>query len=314
MKIFKLCEKDKDSVKIVEGFLKKREEKCVQLCANFRKSLENIFVIFDEEFFSEIKDENIVAVFYVTKTFLFCFSENYLSKSFAPVCSRDGEAGSDRNNVRTPNVSERRNTGILEKTLRPFLLEKKIKVLSGEKSGCDFIKSIFEEKFVPFQVNSYDFFVLNEKPNFFDEKLSCGDEIRRCTSFDFDSLIDLQRRYLQEEVAPEKKIVSEVEVSASLKQIFESQLIFGGFSDGEIVSKANTNAIGWNFIQIGGVYTNPLYRRNGFAFCLVYELCNRIYKSQKKSCLFVKCKNEAAKSLYKKIGFCSDGKYEIVYY
>ena len=84
--------------------------------------------------------------------------------------------------------------------------------------------------------------------------------------------------------------------------------------DGDIVAKANTNAIGINCVQIGGVYTHPLYRRNGYAGALVQALCNRAVQARRKPVLFVKEKNTPAFNLYQKLGFEECGRYTIVYY
>jgi predicted GNAT family acetyltransferase len=103
-------------------------------------------------------------------------------------------------------------------------------------------------------------------------------------------------------------------VDISLRQILKNQLCFALTSDGDIVAKANTNAIGINCIQIGGVYTHPLYRRNGYAGALVQALCNRALRSGKQPVLFVKEKNMPAFALYQKIGFAECGRYAIAYY
>ena len=120
--------------------------------------------------------------------------------------------------------------------------------------------------------------------------------------------------YMAKEVAPQGKQITDLEASAQLKSILKDQLCFALYSDGEIVSKANTNAIGFNYVQLGGVYTHPLYRKNYYAWHLVYTICQRVLKTGRKLSLFVKEKNNPAIMLYKRIGFVETGTYIIGYF
>ncbi len=148
------------------------------------------------------------------------------------------------------------------------------------------------------------------------EKLSCDDEIQRFSSPETDTelLLQLQKMYMAKEVAPAGKQVTDLEATAQLKSILKDQLCFALLTDGEIVSKANTNAIGFDYVQLGGVYTHPLYRKNYYAWHLVYTICTRVLKSGRKISLFVKEKNNPAHQLYQRIGFVQSGKYEIAYF
>jgi predicted GNAT family acetyltransferase len=129
-----------------------------------------------------------------------------------------------------------------------------------------------------------------------------------------ETLHPLQKDYMKEEVAVPGRPITDAEVAIALRQILKNQLCFALTVDGDIVAKANTNAIGINKVQIGGVYTHPLYRRNGYAAALVAALSNRAIRSGKEPVLFVKEKNMPAFSLYQKIGFAECGRYAIAYY
>ena len=144
--------------------------------------------------------------------------------------------------------------------------------------------------------------------------LSGGEEIIRCTEHDMEILHPLQKDYMKEEVAVPGRALTDAEVDISLRQILKNQLCFALTVDGDIVAKANTNAIGINKVQIGGVYTHPLYRRNGYAGALVQALCNRALRAHKTPVLFVKEKNMPAFNLYRKLGFEECGHYAIAYY
>ena len=147
-----------------------------------------------------------------------------------------------------------------------------------------------------------------------DIQLSGGEEIIRCTEHDMEILHPLQKDYMKDEVAVPGRQLTDAEVDMTLRQILKNQLCFALTVDGDIVAKANTNAIGINKVQIGGVYTHPLYRRNGYAGALVIALSNRALRSGKQPVLFVKEKNMPAFSLYQKIGFEECGLYAIAYY
>ena len=158
---------------------------------------------------------------------------------------------------------------------------------------------------------------LSKLSNFSDfsaQNLYNDDFIMRCTENDMENLFEIERNYLQDEVAVRGQKVSDAEVSMRLRQILKNQLYFALISDDRIVSKAYTNAIGKNWIQIGGVYTLFQFRQNGYAALTVSTLCKRILQAHKNISLFVKTKNLPAQQLYKKIGFSFHSDYKIVYF
>ena len=209
----------------------------------------------------------------------------------------------------------------------PYLMKKPVRCISGEKSTTDFLIDVFA-------TGSFD--KLNQPAQVYDYKmmrwpytavasppstgagtvttLSGGEEIIRCTEHDMEILHPLQKDYMKEEVAVPGRAITDAEVDISLRQILKNQLCFALTVDGDIVAKANTNAIGINCVQIGGVYTHPLYRRNGYAGALVQALSNRAIRSGKRPVLFVKEKNTPAFNLYRKLGFEENGRYTIAYY
>ena len=202
----------------------------------------------------------------------------------------------------------------------PYLMKKPVRCISGEKKATDFLIRIFSN---PAQVYDYKMMrwlsdksqVVSIRPSDYSTTcLSGGEEIIRCTEHDMEILHPLQKDYMKEEVAVPGRPLTDAEVDISLRQILKNQLCFALTFDGDIVAKANTNAIGINCVQIGGVYTHPLYRRNGYAGALVQALCNRALRSGKHPVLFVKEKNTPAFNLYQKLGFEECGRYTIAYY
>ena len=271
---------------MIEEFIAPYEYKCVTLASHIRKKDEHIFIISKND--SVQTTEDIAGVIYFEKTLLHCI----------------------------PNIEPELAQALLQFfEAQKVFTENKIKVINGESIGTDFILSILQTKSLePQQTNHYKLMTLDEYLLPPPEPLSCDDEIRRCNDNDFDSLFELQKKYIVKEVAPANKQVSDLECSASLKQILKNQLCFALYSDGEVVAKANTNAIGIHWVQLGGVYTHPLYRKNYYAWNLVYTICTRVMKTGRKISLFVKEKNNPAHALYERIGFNTGGKYIISYF
>ena len=212
----------------------------------------------------------------------------------------------------------------------PYLLKKPVRCISGEEKATNFLIEIFNSVNGGFDTAAptqppkiiYSYKMMRwlsaseagvSKPPA-ETVLSGGEEIIRCTEHDMEILHPLQKDYMKEEVAVPGRTLSDAEVDISLRQILKNQLCFALTVDGEIVAKANTNAIGINCVQIGGVYTHPLYRRNGYAGALVQALSNRAIRSGKHPVLFVKEKNTPAFNLYQKLGFEECGRYTIAYY
>lgn len=215
-----------------------------------------------------------------------------------------------------PDINKIEKISLLEDL--PYLLKKPVRCISGEASSTDYLIKFFPN---PKQLYPYKMMKWTNSPNKVISTdstavttLSGGEEIIRCTEHDMDFLHSLQKDYMKDEVAVPGRTLTNAEVDITLRQILKNQICLAMTVDGEIVAKANTNAIGINCVQIGGVYTHPLYRRNGYAGALIQALCNRATRAQKQPVLFVKEKNKPALSLYQKLSFEECGRYAIAYY
>ena len=282
-----ISEASQDDYSQIQEFLIPWEPSCVTLCANVRRKKGKIFVIKSPSTGSGTTDVgSILGVIFLDKTLLYCIPHaNTL-----------------------PELTD---------CLTDFLKDKKVNVLNGEPVAAQMLLMALQNLgHAPFQTNKYSLMKLDSAPLPPPEKLSCDDEIKRCTNpeADLELLLPLQKMYIAKEVAPAGKQETDLEATASLKSILKDQLCFALVSDGEIVAKANTNAIGFNYVQLGGVYTHPLFRKNYYAWNLIYTLCQRIMKTNRKPVLFVKEKNNPAHSLYERMGFVPAGKYEIAYF
>ena len=292
---------------LAQSYLLPIEQKCVFLSQLVRKHSPNIYIILDnnpdnlnnsDKSSQLINLQNVLGVFYLNKSLFHCFKDTSKVNiaDFTPLFYQ----------ILTQNQAS-------------------IKNISGEKDGTDFFleairnlsenpDSTFTKKFNVKQINDYKLMVLPHQQFQDSQKLYNDDFIMRCTENDMENLFEIERNYLQDEVAVRGQKVSDAEVSMRLRQILKNQLYFALISDDRIVSKAYTNAIGKNWIQIGGVYTLFQFRQNGYAALTVSTLCKRILQAHKNISLFVKTKNLPAQQLYQKIGFTFHSDYKIVYF
>ena len=292
---------------LAQSYLLPIEQKCVFLSQLVRKHSPDIYIILDknpdnlnnsDKSSQLINLQNVLGVFYLNNSLFHCFKDTSKVNiaDFTPLFYE----------ILTQNQAS-------------------IKNISGEKDGTDFFlevirnlsentDSTFTKKFNVKQINDYKLMVLPHQQFQDSQKLYNDDFIMRCTENDIENLFEIERNYLQDEVAVRGQKISDAEVSMRLRQILKNQLYFALISDDKIVSKAYTNAIGKNWIQIGGVYTLFQFRQNGYAALTVSTLCKRILQAHKNISLFVKTKNLPAQQLYQKIGFTFHSDYKIVYF
>ena len=91
-------------------------------------------------------------------------------------------------------------------------------------------------------------------------------------------------------------------------------MVFYASLNGRPVAKAGTNARGWNWDQVGGVFVIPELRGSGFGRIVMKHLIAAISKDGKSPCLFVKESNPAALALYNGLGFADRGAFRISYW
>ena len=274
---------------VAQQFIAPYEETCVSLASLIRrKSDKLVFISTSESSVVESVEDSILGILNLDSTLYHCI----------------------------PDITQIDKISLLEDL--PYLLKKPVRCISGEANSTDYLIKFFPN---PKQLYPYKMMRWTTPPNKVistdsttTTTLSGGEEIIRCTEHDMDFLHPLQKDYMKEEVAVPGRTITDAEVDLTLRQILKNQICLAMTVDGDIVAKANTNAIGINKVQIGGVYTHPLYRRNGYAGALIQALCNRATRAQKQPVLFVKEKNKPALSLYQKLGFEECGRYAIAYY
>lgn len=267
---------------LLKAFIQPYEFSCAGLAAIIRKSSEQIFIISSSS--NPASTQEIAGVFSYKHSIFHCLPDlSLLDSGF-------------------------------ESSFIEFFKDKKVSSIIGKRDGTEYLYSLLQKAgFKSEQQVFYKLMTLDSKPNLPPQPLVNDDEIRRCMLTNIEDLHNLQKEYMETEIAPVGRHITDLETDASLKQIFKNQLCFALYSNEEAVAKVNTNAIGFEWIQIGGVFTHPMYRHNYYAWHLLSLLCMRIQKTGRHPCLFVKEKNTGAFDLYSRIGFTQKDNFAIIY-
>ena len=144
--------------------------------------------------------------------------------------------------------------------------------------------------------------------------LNAALSIERATENDLTELFPLQLDYENTEVAYEGRPINPAVCKLSLRARLTTEYIYKVSADGRIVAKAGTNAQGFHWFQIGGVYTLPAYRNKGLAAATVAHLINTHSAEAHGFALFVKTANTAALRVYEKLGFEQCGLFRMSYW
>jgi predicted GNAT family acetyltransferase len=87
----------------------------------------------------------------------------------------------------------------------------------------------------------------------------------------------------------------------SVRRCLEQCRIFVAIAEGRIVSVALTNAETRNLAIIGGVYTPPDFRYQGYASACMFAICQDLVADGKEACLFYD--DPVAEGIYRRLGF-----------
>jgi len=138
--------------------------------------------------------------------------------------------------------------------------------------------------------------------------------IHKAEISDFDKLWKLEKAYQIEEVLREGNTLDIRSSRLHFQHTLRNQTVYYAALAGRPVAKAGTNARGYTFSQIGGVFVIPELRGYGFGTAVMNHLLSAISESGQQSCLFVKRTNLPALKLYENLGFKDMGAFRISYY
>lgn len=140
---------------------------------------------------------------------------------------------------------------------------------------------------------------------------------RFCNERDFPLLRDLQKQYHLEEVYASDSNYPYVYEMAAFRHTLQNRKNAALFVNGIAVSKVYITAQTADRYQLGGIFTQRLHRKRGYAKQVLSFFIYSIWKdshNKKIFQLFVKKNNKAACALYKKIGFISKIETSYFYY
>lgn len=107
---------------------------------------------------------------------------------------------------------------------------------------------------------------------------------------------------------------SDEEAQKALNEKGDEEAYLVILKDGKCLASANIQTYTGQIAQIGGVYTAPEHRGNGYAKAVVSALCDIIIKSGKMPTLMVTKANTPAVKAYQALGFKHYDDYRIVSY
>ncbi len=159
----------------------------------------------------------------------------------------------------------------------------------------------------------YDLMTAEKPDRLYPPEQAEGITVRKAGPKEAERIFRLEKSYLLEEVVIDRRRFSSPAAFANLKNNCKTQIVLYAEREGIPVAKANTNAMGINYAQIGGVYTDSAHRKHGYSTLLMKHLLFETALKKKKAVLFVKKDNVKAINLYRKTGFAKIDSYSIVY-
>ncbi len=206
--------------------------------------------------------------------------------------------------------------GLDEETAREavsaFLARGPVKCVLGSARETRFIESCIQGS--PRQTVDYDLMRLSNLPAERLADLPEGLAAKTGGEDDTDAVLPLQEGYEREEVIPPGDPFDPEACRTNLRRAFERQRIILAVSGNLPVAKAGTNARGFAFDQVGGVFTAKEWRGKGLATAIVASLSRELMASGRSIVLFVKPGNAPAKRAYEKVGFVPAIPFRIAYF
>ncbi|MCK5736378.1 MAG: GNAT family N-acetyltransferase [Spirochaetaceae bacterium] len=141
-----------------------------------------------------------------------------------------------------------------------------------------------------------------------------GVSIYQAAADDFDKLWKLEKAYQLEEVLRKGHRLDEKSSRLHFLNTLKNQKVYYALLAGRPVAKAGTNARGYKYSQIGGVFVIPELRNCGFGRAVMNRLLSAVNESGHHPCLFVKDSNLPALKLYENLGFRDMGAFRISYW
>ncbi|OHD22355.1 MAG: hypothetical protein A2Y38_15770 [Spirochaetes bacterium GWB1_59_5] len=139
-------------------------------------------------------------------------------------------------------------------------------------------------------------------------------EYRRAIPADLDALYPLAAAYEKSEVITAMHAFDPAACRTTQAKNLRTQVVYLAAVHGRVVARAQTNARGWAFDQIGGIFVDPEFRGMGLGRGVVDALVSELVARGRGVSLFVKKTNAVARSLYLSMGFSRSRDYRVSYF
>lgn len=200
---------------------------------------------------------------------------------------------------------------ILAESLRPHLERRPLFSIVGSADRTTSLARTIPQH--PKTVIAYLLMTGPEKVRDFTPRISQG-TIHRATRSDIRRLMPLELAYQKEEVLLNPQEVDPSSIRCNLAVQIKEQAVFFLEENGTVTAKGGTNASGFHFVQLGGVFTRPELRGQGRGLTLVSHIVEWALSAGYRSALFVKKDNRPAVALYRRLGFIEREDFNIHYY
>jgi ribosomal protein S18 acetylase RimI-like enzyme len=204
----------------------------------------------------------------------------------------------------------------LPRFLKRFLIKVPIHAVQGLREDAEILEEAMETRgYRAVEIIDYDLMALDtEPPAGVFRSGPPGLVIRAPVQNDTEEIFRLQAAYEQEEVLPRNAAFNAAASRLGLERMLASEQVLVAELDGMIVGKINTSARSFTRYQIGGVFVRPDCRRMGIGLKMAAAFFKILILRGSGATLFVKKRNAAARSLYRRLGFAILGDYRISYY
>lgn len=141
-----------------------------------------------------------------------------------------------------------------------------------------------------------------------------GPGMRLATDADVPRLLEWKREFRIQAMGDDPSWVDMDVLRRSLELSVGEGRQFVFEAGGRLVSMARVNASSRRMAQLGGLYTPPPERGNGYASRLVSSLCARCFRQDHKEAvaLMVEEEKEHANAIYRRLGFLGLGTYRFL--
>ena len=200
--------------------------------------------------------------------------------------------------------------------LNRFLIKIPIHAVQGLKEDTEILENLMEnEGYYAAERIDYDLMNIDTPPRReAHNSFPAGLVLRKPAAGDTESIFALQAAYEKEEVMPKNAVFDPAVSRLNLQHILSSEHILLAELDGQIVGKINTSAESFTRFQIGGVYVRPDCRGRGIAAKMTAVFIESLLSLGKGVTLYVKQRNKAARTVYRRVGLSALADYRISYY